>query len=271
MKVYIITDQEGVAGVTSWVDFGSPGTRYYEAARELLTGEINAAVEGVLEEGATEILVVDGHGPGSINPLLLHPEARLVTGRPMGYPFSCDESFDCALMIGQHAKSNTDGGHLSHTGSFSIDDLSINGVSVGEAGCNMLFCAYFGVPMVMLSGDQAACDEVRALVPNIGTAAVKEGLKRGPAIGTTAEANARFNGSATHLHPSKARALIKETAKQAVRRRNEIKPFWLEPPYELISKTRARDDGTPPGIATVHADDLLELLKMPRRHEPVTS
>jgi D-amino peptidase len=271
MKVFIITDQEGVAGVTSWVDFGSPGTRYYEVARELLTGEINAAVEGVLEEGATEVLVVDGHGPGSINPLLLHPEARLVTGRPMGYPFSCDESFDCALMIGQHAKSNTDGGHLSHTGSFAINDLSINGVSVGEAGCNMLFCAYFGVPMVMLSGDQAACDEVRVLVPNMETAAVKEGLKRGPAIGVTAEANARFNGSATHLHPTKARALIKETAKRAVRRRGEIKPFWLEPPYELISRTRARDDGTPPGIATVHADDLLELLKMPRRHEPVSS
>lgn len=266
-----MTDQEGVAGVTNWVDFGSPDKRYYEVARELLTAEVNAAIEGVLEEGATEILVVDGHGPGSINPILLHPEAKLLTGRPMGYPFNCDETFDCAMMIGQHAKSNADGGHLSHTGAFAVEDLTINGVSVGEAGCNMLFCAYFGVPTVMLSGDQAACDEVKALVPEMEVAPVKEGWKRGSAAGMTSEANVRFNGAAVHLHPVKARELIKETARRAVRRRKEIGLFWLEPPYELVSTMRAREDGTPPSRAVVHADDLLDLLRAPRRHEPIVS
>ena len=264
-----MTDQEGVAGVTNWIDFGAPGARYYETARELLTMEVNAAIEGVLEAGATEILVVDGHGHGSINPVLLHPKARLLTGRPMGYPFGCDESFDCALMIGQHAKSNTDGGHLSHTGTFAVEELTINGISLGEAGCNMLFCAYFGVPTVMLSGDQAACDEVRALVPNIEVAPVKEGWKRGPATGVTAEAHVHFNGAAFHLHPVRARALIKETAKRAVSRRHEIPPFWIEPPYELVSITRRKEDGTPPARAVVRSNDLLELLKAPRVYEPV--
>ena len=157
MKVYIMTDMEGVAGIINSADYASPGSRYYELARELTTLETNAAIEGVLEAGATEILVVDGHGPGAINPTLLHPEARLLAGRPLGYPSGCDNSFDAALMVGQHAKSNTDGGHLCHTGSFAVEDLSINGVSVGEAGCNMLLAAYYNVPMVMLSGDEAAC------------------------------------------------------------------------------------------------------------------
>ncbi|HHW08670.1 MAG TPA: M55 family metallopeptidase [Firmicutes bacterium] len=270
MKVYIMTDQEGVAGVINSVDFASPGARYYEVARELLTLEVNAAVEGVLEEGATDILVVDGHGHGSINPLLLHPQARLLAGRPMGYPFCCDSSFDCAIMIGQHSKANTDGGHLAHTGSFTVEELTINGISLGEAGCNMLFCGYFNVPMVMLSGDLAACMEVKALVPEMEVAPVKEGIKRGTGAGMTAETAVGYNGAAIHLHPIKARELIKETAKRAVRRRAEIKPFRLDPPYELVSITRRKQDGTPQMKAVVHSNDMIDLLNKPRRYQPIS-
>jgi len=267
MKVYIMTDMEGVAGVTNWDDFGSPEGRYYEIGRELTTREVNAAIEGALEAGATEILVVDGHGHGAINPLLLHPEAKLLTGRPLGYPFGCDHSFDAAFIVGQHAKSNTDGGHLCHTGSFLIEELSINGVSVGELGCNMLFCAYFGVPTVMVSGDLAATEEARALVPNVEVAPVKEGLKRGSASGLTGTENKLFNGAAIHLHPEKARERIREAARRGLERRDEIGLFWLDPPYELVSRTRPQE-GQPGGVTVNRADDLLELLRLPRRHEP---
>jgi D-amino peptidase len=259
MKVYIMTDLEGCAGIPAWENYGSPGERWYEQARDLVTLETSAAVQGCLDAGATDILVVDGHGAGAINPLLLHPEAKLFFGRPMGYPFGCDDSFDCAMQVGQHAKSNTDGGHLSHTGSCEVEDDVINGVSVGEMGANMLFAAYFGVPTVLVTGDLAAAEEARALVPNIETAAVKEGLKRGPATGLTAAQNEAHNGAAIHIHPHKARELIRQEACKAVERRAEIKPFWLEPPYERFVTIRKTEE-TPARVGRATADDLLELL-----------
>ncbi|MGI6207676.1 MAG: M55 family metallopeptidase [Anaerolineae bacterium] len=259
MKVYMMTDQEGAAGVISSIDFASPECRYYQVARELVTAEVNAAIEGCLEAGATDILVVDGHGPGTIDIRLLHPAARLFTGRPMGYPFGCSSEFDVAMNISQHAKSNTDGGHLSHTGSFAVEELTINGVSVGELGKNMLFAAYFGVPTVTVTGDLAVCEEAKALVPGIETAAVKEGLKRGPATGLTAEENRLHNGAAIHLSLEAARARIKEAARRGIERRQEIKPFWLEPPYEMVTVYRP-SNGQSGRTVVVTSNDLLDLL-----------
>jgi D-amino peptidase len=260
MKIYVMTDMEGSAGIPSAEGYIQPQDRWYEMARELVTLETSAAVQGCLDGGATEVLVVDGHGAGAINPLLLHPEARLLFGRPVGYPFGCDESFDAAMMVGQHAKSNTDGGHLSHTGCFTVEEDSINGVSVGEMGANMLFAAYFGVPTVLVAGDVAATQEALALVPNIEVAAVKEGLKRGPAAGLTGKENELHNGAAIHLHPVKARELIRERARRAVERVAEIKPFWLEPPYRRVMTMR-KTDAEPQKTGTAEADDLLELLR----------
>lgn len=269
MKVYLMTDMEGVAGVVNWDDYGAPGARYYETARELTTDETNAAVEGALEAGATEVLVVDGHGHGALNPRLLHPEAKLLTGRPIGYPFGCDDSFDAAMIVGQHAKSNTDGGHLSHTGSFVVEELSINGLSVGEMGCNMLFCGYFGVPTVLVSGDAAAAEEARALVPNVATAAVKEGLRRGPATGLTGEQNKLHNGAAIHLHPTKARELIREAARDGLGRADEIEPFRLDSPYESVQVLRKTAEA-PQRRGVARSDDLLELLSAPKTYSFVT-
>ena len=270
MKIYIVTDLEGVAGVINFDDYCTPEGRYYEVARELLTMEVNAAIEGLIEAGGDEFLVADGHGYGGINPLLLHPSAKLLAGRPISYPFGCDETFDAAVIIGQHAKANTDGGHLCHTGSFEVEDLTINDISLGELGCNMLFAAYFGVPTILVSGDKAACEEALSLVPNIETAPVKEGIKRGSASGLTREENKLFNGAAIHLHPRKARELIKEKAKRALERIDEIKPFWIEPPYELVKKLRPTKDGKPARIGRVKANDLIELLnsKIEYKAEP---
>lgn len=265
MKIYIMTDMEGVAGVVNADDFLAPGARYYEMARELVTGEVNATIEGALEAGAGEFLVLDGHGNGAINPLLLHPAARLLTGRPLGYPFDIDESFTAAFMVGQHAKANTDGGHLAHTGSFAIEDLSINGRSLGEMGCNMLVASYFGVPYVLHTGDAAAGAEARDLVPAIETVSVKWGVPRGSASGLDSRQNELFNGAATHLHSTRAHALIREAAKRALERRQEIAPFRLSAPYQLVS-VRRKTDREPPTTAHVEANDLIELLRRPRPH-----
>jgi D-amino peptidase len=267
MRIYIMTDQEGVAGVIDSDDYCAPDRRYYETARELLTLEVNAAIEGAIEAGATEFLVVDGHGHGSINPQLLHRRARLFAGRPMGYPFLCDRGFAAAFSVGQHAKANTKGAHLCHTGSFNQEELLINDLSVGEMGINFLFTGYFGVPHILLTGDKAACEEARALVPNIVTAAVKEGFQQRSSVGLTGGQNKVFNGAAVHLHPQVARELIHRAAKEAVQRVAEIKPFVLEPPYELVSVLRPDRPGGERSVAVCRADDLLELLTMPRRHE----
>jgi len=266
MKVYIMTDLEGVAGVVNSQDFGAPGNRYYETGRLLLTGEVNAAIEGAAEAGATEFIVVDGHGHGAIDPTTLHPDAKLLTGRPLKYPFGCDETFDAAMSIGQHAKSNTDGGHLSHTGSFIVAEHAINGISVGELGCNMLFCAYFGVPTVTVTGDKACCEEAKALVPEIEVASVKEGVKRGSATGLTAEQNKLHNGAAVHSHLQKSRDAIRASARTGMERLYDIPQFWLEPPYELVSVLR-HTETEPAKTAVVRSDDLIELLNMPRQHE----
>lgn len=82
MKVYILSDLEGTAGVINFSDYGEPGARYYELAKSLVTAEVNAVVEGALDAGADEVLVLDGHGHGAINPLELHPFAKLLAGRP---------------------------------------------------------------------------------------------------------------------------------------------------------------------------------------------
>lgn len=265
MKVYIMTDMEGVAGVLSADDYTDQASRYYEAGRELTTLEVSAAVQGCLDEGATEVLVVDGHGSGAIALRLLHPAATLLAGRPLGYPFGCDETFVAAMMVGQHAKSNTDGGHLSHTGSFAVDELTINGVSVGEMGCNMLFCAHFGVPVVLVTGDEAAAAEAHALVPEIETVAVKSGVRWGPASGLTPEQNKLHNGGAVHLHPDRARAEIRHKAARALARHREIPPYRLEPPYELVEVLRPTAEA-PARTARVQAQDILELLNAPRSY-----
>ena len=119
MKLYLMTDLEGVAGVMNFEDWCTPGTRYYELAKEFLTLEVNAAVEGFFEGGATEITVADGHGPGAISPKLLDRRVELMRGWPTGWPALLDDSCDAVAWVGQHAKAGTEYAHLAHTQSFN--------------------------------------------------------------------------------------------------------------------------------------------------------
>ncbi|MCD6537193.1 M55 family metallopeptidase [Candidatus Bathyarchaeota archaeon] len=108
MKIYIMTDMEGAAGIINSDDYCTPSGRYYMIARKIVTEETYAAIEGLIEAGADDFLVVNSHGYGAIDPLLLHPSAKLLAGRPLEYPFGCDETFDAAIIIGQHTKAILD-------------------------------------------------------------------------------------------------------------------------------------------------------------------
>lgn len=186
MKAYIITDMEGVAGVVSLPEYclrgpenkygRTEGGRYYDLAKKLATREVNAAVAGLVDAGVDDILVCDGHGHGGLEPALLESPAQMLTGRGQPQPRGLDESFDVALMVGQHAKAGTDGGHLCHSYSFFREKTVLNGEHHAEIACFALMCSYFNVPLVMISGDQAGCDEAGALVPSIETVPVIEGM-----------------------------------------------------------------------------------------------
>ncbi|MBN1878444.1 MAG: M55 family metallopeptidase [Anaerolineae bacterium] len=190
MKVVIMTDLEGVAGVVSFEADSYSNAKYYEAAKKLLTAEVNAAVNGVLAAGVEEVLVIDGHGPGGICFEELHQAARLLHGRPLA-PASVRDpiiaGYDAAMMIGQHAMAGLATGNLAHTqSSLTIDYYKLNGEFIGEIAQFALYCGGLGLPLIFLSGDDAACREVEALIPGITTVAVQQGLSRNSAISLSA-------------------------------------------------------------------------------------
>ena len=204
MKIVMMTDLEGVAGVVSFESDTYATGKYYENSKRLLTGEVNAAVEGLYEAGATEVLVLDGHGSGGIVYEEIHPRALLLHGRPVAYnwPYAHLAEYDAAIMVGQHAMAGVVDGDLHHTqNSRSVESYTLNGQAIGEIGQFVLGCGAQGVPMIFLSGDEAACREVEELVPGIVTAAVKKGINRTSAVSVSKEESRRRirEGAATAL------------------------------------------------------------------------
>ena len=273
-----MTDLECVAGVVSSAEYllrgpenkygRTDGGRYYDRALELATREVNAAVDGLLEGGATEILVCDGHGHGGLNASLIHTEARILTGKPLSSDHGLDDSFDAAIMIGQHAMANTDGAHLAHSGSFGRDAWILNDVVMGEIALFMIRAGYYGVPLVMLSGDVAACEEARQLVPSIETVAVIEGVKRGSTEGMTTDQALDFNVPAIHLSPEKSRRLIREGARRCLSKVESMERFWVDPPYEMVRVGRPDDQGRV--IRAVNrSDDYIDLYRQKTEYEVV--
>ena len=171
-------------------------------------------------------------------------------------------------MIGQHARANTDGGHLCHSGSFDRDDWALNGRSVGEIELYMLMCAYFGVPTVMISGDAAACEQAREFVPSIVSVAVIEGQRRGSSKGMTVDEAIDLNVPAIHVAPSKARSMIRDGARRCLQNVDRVERFWVDPPYEMIRLSRLRPDGTRQRAVST-ADDYLDLVMQKPQYETV--
>ena len=168
MRIYVVCDIEGVAGVIDHRLQCCEGGTYYGQARRLATLELNALVEGALEGGATGTVAWDGHClfPGSIDPELLHPECKLVMGAGDGGPVGLDGSYDALFQCGLHAMRGTSRALMSHGG------WELNVRRIGEIGASALKAGHHGVPFVFISGDRSAVEEARALVPDVEVAVV---------------------------------------------------------------------------------------------------
>ncbi len=218
MRVYMMTDLEGVAGVENSEDWCLPSGAWYRHGCELLTEEVNAAIRGFRRAGARFIRVVDGHGWGGITRERLDSEAEYYrAGLPDPYPFGLDEGFDVIAWVGQHAKAGATQAHLPHTGSFNVVDYQINGRSVGEFEQIAMCARLYGVTPILASGDQALADEAQAAFPGIRTVTVKYGLsaESGAAAATRSEYS-RANCEAEHLPPATVRRQLEDAAFEAL-------------------------------------------------------
>ena len=271
IKVYIMTDMEAVAGVLDSEHWCRLESRYYDLGKELLTLEVNAAIEGFARAGATEFLVADGHGWGGINPKLLDPRAELARNwAPPPYPFSLERGFHFAAWVGQHAMSRTEFAHLPHTGNMGVFETTINGQPVGEFGEMVVCASQLGVRTIFGSGDLAFTKEAQALVPGMETVAVKRGTTPGRGDECDAETYGKRNLGAIHLQPEKARQLICEGANRALTRAMADKGFGiipLKPPYERVTILRGKGKEPRRVGRSSHPDDVIALMNAPLKFE----
>lgn len=221
MKVFISADMEGISGVTHAEHVRRNG-KEHERARRLMTGEVNAAVEGAFEAGAKKVVVNDSHGTmRNIIPEELHREAELITGspKPMFMMEGLDSSFNAVFFVGYHGMRGSYPSILEHTySSRVVYSLFINDRQMGETGINAAIAGYYDVPVALVTGDRKLIEEAEILLGKVETAIVKE------AVGRTA---------ARCLSPIKARQLIKKGAIKALRKIDKLKPFKIEPPINL--------------------------------------
>lgn len=227
-----MTDLEGVAGVYSFEEQTYPEDARTEQAKRWLTAEVNAAIDGARDAGVEDVLVVDGHGSGAIRFEDLHPAARLLHGKGQVIAWTNGLAFqdiDATAIVGQHAMEGTVDGPLSHTqSSRHIDSWKLNGEPVGEIAEWALCAGAFGVPMIFLSGDDAACREAEALIPSITTVAVKQGMSRQGAISVSRK---------------RAEDIIREGMKRAVEKHREdpLRPLVRPGPYRAEIRYRTTD------------------------------
>jgi len=212
---------EGISGV-AYRGLLSEESREYERARKLMTGDVNAAIEGALEAGAKEILVNDSHGwMQNLLPEELNERALLIRGaaKPLSMMEGIDETFDAAFFIGYHSRRGTAFGFMEHSFSSSVvSEIRLNGRPFGEIGINSALAGSFGVPVVLVTGDKAATEETLSLQRSVEVVAVKDAVSRLAAKG---------------LHPRTATKLIRESAARALKDLGRFTPFVVEPPIKV--------------------------------------
>ena len=212
---------EGVAGIVDWDQCRAPG-QPYEEGRRLLLGEVNAAIDGALAAGATEIICNDSHGTmNNLDPELLHGQARYVSGRhkPLYMMQGLDASADVVFMVGYHGSISGESSVLSHTYNPSvISHVTLNGSRVGESGINALVALAHGVPVGLITGDQHTAAEADPFLSSAERVVVKESFTR---------------FGADNLHPEAARALIADGARRAVERAPGLEPPSIRRPATL--------------------------------------
>jgi len=219
MKLYIHTDIEGVAGMVHFERRDDDSQRNWDIARRmhrLLTGEVNAAIEGALAAGADEVLVNDSHGSGySIIFEELNPAAQIIHGPLTRQPFwtpLLDETADAMFCVAQHAMAGTNG-VLAHS-CWCINDS----IWFGEGGMAMALAGYYDVPAVLITGDDVVTQQCLDLVPEMEAVVVKIALSPYNACAWT---------------PTRARAMIKQGARRAIERLDDIPPFKIDGPYRI--------------------------------------
>jgi len=220
-KIFISADLEGVVGAVTGEQLG-PGGFEYNRFREFMTAEVNAAITAARAAGATEILVADSHGNGQ-NLLIekLPKDVKLIRSwpRPLGMMEGIDSSFDGVIFTGYHASTDNPEGVRAHTfSSARLTSVKINGKVMTEGSWNAAVAGEFGVPVIMIAGDDAAVNEVKALIGNAEGAIVKESIS--------------FH-SAKSLHPEAAYDLIAEKTSYAVKNIKKYKPYKIKGPLTV--------------------------------------
>ena len=220
-KVLISVDMEGITGVVTSEQLGPSGFEYARF-REFMTAEALAAVEAAKESGATEILVVDAHGNGQNLLIERFPQdVRIVRSwpRPLMMVEGVDSTFSAVIFIGYHSSTTNPQGVRAHTiSSANYAGVSLNGVEMSEAGINAAIAGHFGVPVVMISGDDAAVTEAQKIIGPIEGAVVKRSLS--------------FH-SANTMTPAAGQALIREKVKAGLAKRASLRPHVLPRPIRL--------------------------------------
>jgi D-amino peptidase len=229
VKVFISFDMEGVAGIVDWAQCRAPG-QAYEEGRALLLGEVNAAIDGALAGGATEVVCNDSHGAmNNLNPADLHGRAAYIAGRhkPRYMMEGLGGSFDAVFLVGYHGSVSGASSVLSHTYNPSVvSRVTLNGTACGESGINALVALGHGVPIALITGDQVTMAEIEPFAKQVEQVVVKESITR---------------FAAAQVHPEEARELIYAGAEAAVGRIGSIPLPDIALPAELEVEMQTAD------------------------------
>ncbi|MBL8178949.1 MAG: M55 family metallopeptidase [Bryobacterales bacterium] len=237
--IFLITDAEGVGGVCRQEQTEPKDPEM----RQLLTGEINAAVDGFLAGGADEVIVWDGHdGSQTLSTLTIHPKARLVMGG-LGPSMLMERRFSAVAYLGQHSKANIRGGIMAHSySSLGIQNMLLNGKPVGEIDVIAAMAGHFATPVILLTGDQAAVNELSEIVPQAEMVAVKEGIGRYTCISMSAKS---------------AQEAIHAAARRSVAKIGVVKPYTVPGPVTLQIEYTTRNS-LPVDAESRHGAEVLD-------------
>jgi D-amino peptidase len=215
---------EGISGIVH-IDQTKTDGQDYKRARKLMTAEVNAAALGAFDAGAKEVVINDAHADmRNIMIEKLDPRVQLISGdlKPLSMVQGIEDGFDAAFFIGYHAGMGAKGGVLDHTYYGAVvSEIRVNDTVLNELGINALVAGHYKTPVVLIAGDERACEDARNLLGTIETVSVKTGITR---------------YAARSIHPEEARKKIHEGAKSALANLERYKPFTMEPPYTLRIK-----------------------------------
>ena len=258
LRIYVNTDLEGISGVFKFDQTREKDSPLNIQACEYFMDDLAAVIQGLLDGGATEIIVLDGHGSQAVIPHLMVPGAKYITGRPRtgaGNLTDLDDSFAGMVMVGFHAMMGTEDGVLHHTqSSRSENRYWYNGVESGELAQNAAIAGHYGVPVIMVTGDEATCREAKEFFGNeVVTVAVKRGISREAAV----------------LYPfEETRQALYDGAKRSIAAIKVCKPYVLKTPITIREEYLNLDPSLPKPVLIKRegvAENALQILTWHRK------